>query len=57
MQAARVGRPDGSYSPTGNRYWNGGRAAAQYDWNTLDVRWALFIGPRMPDADEPEDKP
>lgn len=57
MQAARIGRPDGSYSPTGNRYWNGGGMAAQYDWETLDVRWALFIGPRVPDADEPEDKP
>ncbi len=56
-RAARVGRPDGSYSPTGNRYWNGGGAAAQYDWETLEVRWVLFIGPRVPDADEPEDIP
>ena len=56
-RAARIGRPDGSYSPTGNRYWNGGGAAAQYDWETLEVRWVLFIGPRVPDADEPEDKP
>lgn len=57
MRAARVGRPEGSYSPTGNRYWNGGGSGAQYDWQMLDVRWALFIGPRVPDADEPEDKP
>jgi len=56
-RAARIGRPDGSYSPTGNRYWNGGGSAAQYDWETLEVRWVLFIGPRVPDADEPEDKP
>jgi len=56
-RAARIGRPDGSYSPTGNRYWNGNGAAAQYDWETLEVRWVLFIGPRVPDADEPEDKP
>ena len=56
-RAARVGQPDGSYSPTGNRYWNGGGSAAQYDWEMLDVRWALFIGPRVPDYDEPEDKP
>jgi hypothetical protein len=56
-RAARVGRPDGSFSPTGNRYWNGGGAGAQYDWETLNVRWALFVGPRVPDADEPEDKP
>jgi hypothetical protein len=56
-RAARYQRPDGSYSPTGNRYWNGGGLAAQYDWEMLDVRWALFIGPRVPDADEPEDKP
>jgi hypothetical protein len=56
-RAARVGRPDGSFSPTGNRYWNGGGAAAQYDWETLNVRWSLFIGPRVPDEDEPEVKP
>ncbi|MEY4913976.1 MAG: hypothetical protein RJA02_245 [Armatimonadota bacterium] len=56
-RAARVGRPDGSFSPTGNRYWNGGGDGAQYDWETLNVRWALFVGPRVPDADEPEDKP
>ena len=56
-RAAPVGRSDGSFSPTGNRYWNGGGDGAQYDWETLNVRWALFIGPRVPDADEPEDKP
>ena len=43
-RAAPVGRSDGSFSPTGNRYWNG--AAAQDDLETLNVRRELFIGPR-----------
>ncbi|MEY3764911.1 MAG: hypothetical protein RLZ42_1571 [Armatimonadota bacterium] len=55
-RAARVAGLEGSFGRAGNRYWNGGGAAAQYDWETLNVRWALFIGPHVPDADEPEDK-
>jgi hypothetical protein len=55
-RAARVAGLQDSFARTGHRYWNGGGAAAQYDWETLNVRWALFIGPHVPDADEPEDK-
>ena len=55
-RAGRVAGLEGSFGRMGNGYWNGGGAAAQYDWETLNVRWALFVGPHVPDADEPEDK-
>ena len=52
---ARRNSPDGEYSPTGNRYWNGSGESAVYEWDALDVRWIMTIGPRPPDADNPED--
>ncbi len=52
---ARRNSPDGELSPTGNRYWNGGGEGAVYEWDALDVRWILTIGPKPPDADRPED--
>jgi hypothetical protein len=53
---ARVSRPNYTYRPTGIRYWNLSNAAALCGWETLNVRWALS-SPRVPDVDEPEDKP
>jgi Peptidase_C39 like family len=52
---ARRNSPDGPLSPTGNRYWNGGGERAIYEWDALDVRWIMTIGPRPADADNPED--
>ena len=52
---ARRNRPDGELSPTGNRYWNGGGEGALYEWDALDVRWIITVGPKPPDADNPED--
>ncbi|WP_395142565.1 C39 family peptidase [Armatimonas sp.] len=52
---ARRNSPDGELSPTGNRYWNGGGEGALYEWDALDVRWIMTVGPKPPDADNPED--
>ena len=54
--AARLNSPDGSYSPTGNRYWNGSGEGAIYEWDALDVRWIMTFGPTSPDSDRPEDE-
>jgi len=53
---ARLSSPDGSYSPTGNRYWNGGGEGAVYEWEALDVRWIMTFGPNAQNADRPEDE-
>lgn len=53
---ARLNSPDGPYSPTGNRYWNGGGERAIYEWDALDVRWIMTFGPITGDADRPEDE-
>jgi hypothetical protein len=52
---ARRNSPDGELSSTGNRYWNGGGEGAIYEWEALDVRWIMTVGPKPPDADNPED--
>ncbi len=55
-QLARVNAPDGPYSPTGSRYWNGGGNGAIYEWEALDVRWVMTLGETKPgDADRAED--
>lgn len=56
-RAARRSAPWGSFSPTGNRYWNGGGDGAVYEWDALDVRWVMTFGPRDAAADPPEDGP
>jgi hypothetical protein len=53
--AARWERPDGEWSKTGGRYWNGEGRGALYDWDALEVRWAMTFGPVSADADRPED--
>ncbi|MBC7804718.1 MAG: hypothetical protein H7145_01080, partial [Akkermansiaceae bacterium] len=56
-QLARINAPDGPYSPTGSRYWNGGGNGAIYEWEALDVRWAMTFGETKPgDADKAEDE-
>ncbi|MBC7809007.1 MAG: C39 family peptidase [Akkermansiaceae bacterium] len=56
-QLARINAPDGPYSPTGSRYWNGGGNGAIYEWEALDVRWAMTFGETKPgDADRAEDE-
>jgi hypothetical protein len=53
---ARRGGPDGRWSPTGSRYWNGAGEGAFYDWDSLEVRWVMTFGPAAPaGADKPED--
>ena len=54
-QAARWLRPDGGYSPTGGRYWNGDGRGALYDWDALEVRWVMTFGPSPIGSDRPED--
>ena len=55
-QVARRGGPDGSWSPTGGRYWNGGGGRALYDWDALQVRWVMTLGDGAGKAgDTPED--
>lgn len=53
--AARWKRPDGEWSKTGGRYWNGEGKGALYDWQALEVRWVMTFGPVSTDADRPED--
>ncbi len=54
---ARIDSPNGPYSPTGSRYWNGGGNGAIYDWDALDVRWVMTFGDAKPgDADKAEDE-
>lgn len=54
---ARKDAPNGSYSPTGSRYFNGGGAGAVYEWDALDVRWVMTFGDvAPPDADRAEDE-
>ncbi|MBC8138796.1 MAG: hypothetical protein H8F28_23190, partial [Fibrella sp.] len=49
--------PDGPYSPTGSRYWNGGGNGAIYEWEALEVRWVMTFGDTTPgDADKAEDE-
>jgi hypothetical protein len=55
-QAARWGNPQGGWSPTGNRYWNGGGNGATYDWDSLAVRWVMTFGPKDEDSDRAEDE-
>jgi hypothetical protein len=55
-QAARWGNPQGGWSPTGSRYWNGGGSGAAYDWDSLDVRWVMTFGPKDTNADRAEDE-
>ncbi len=56
-QFARRDAPDGPYSSTGSRYWNGGGIGAVYDWDSLDVRWVMTFGDAPPkDADKAEDE-
>lgn len=56
-QLARLNAPDGPYSPTGSRYWNGGGNGAIYEWEALDVRWVMTFGETKPgDADKAEDE-
>jgi hypothetical protein len=53
--AARWERPDGEWSKTGGRYWNGEGNSALYDWDALEVRWIMTFGPGGADDDHPED--
>jgi hypothetical protein len=56
-QAALRGGPMGGWSPTGSRYWNGDGGRAVYDWDALEVRWVMTLGPKPTDgADRPEDQ-
>ena len=56
-QAARRGGPQGGYSPTGVRYWNGDGNKAVYEWDALEVRWVMTIGPQVSGSDRAEDEP
>ena len=53
--AARWSRPDGEWSKTGGRYWNGEGKGALYDWDALEVRWVMTFGPKSEGGDKPED--
>lgn len=53
--AARWNRPDGEWSKTGGRYWNGEGRGALYDWDALEVRWIMTFGPKSEGGDRPED--
>jgi hypothetical protein len=55
-EAAVRGEPRGSWSPTGNRYWNGDGERATYDWEALSVRWVMTFGGTGTDADHAEDE-
>lgn len=55
-QAARRGGPDGAWSPTGSRYWNGDGDKAVYDWDALSIRWVMTFGPKSADSDRAEDE-
>lgn len=55
-QAARWNSPTGGYSPTGVRYWNGDGDKATYDWDALEIRWVMTVGPKDPAADRAEDE-
>ena len=54
-QAARRGGPQGGYSPTGVRYWNGDGSRAVYEWEALEVRWVMTFGPKAAGSDKAED--
>ncbi len=53
--AARWERPDGEWSKTGGRYWNGEGRGALYDWDALEVRWVMTFSASPDGADKPED--
>ncbi|MDX1931021.1 MAG: C39 family peptidase [Capsulimonadales bacterium] len=55
-EAARSGSPAGSWSPTGNRYWNGGGERAVYEWETLGVRWVMTLDGADRESDRAEDE-
>lgn len=53
---APAGGPLGDWSKTGVRYWNGEGGKAVYDWDALQVRWVMTLGPNVPkNADVAED--
>lgn len=54
-QAARKGGPEGGWSPTGVRYWNGDGNKAVYEWDALEVRWLMTFGPQAVGSDKAED--
>jgi hypothetical protein len=37
--------PLAGYSKTGVRYWNGDGDKAVYEWDVLQVRWVITMGP------------
>jgi hypothetical protein len=48
--------PLAGYSKTGVRYWNGDGDRAVYEWDVLQVRWVMTLGPGAPGtADKAED--
>lgn len=49
--------PLAGYSKTGVRYWNGDGDKAVYEWDVLEVRWVMTLGPSAPGSgDKPEDE-
>ena len=48
--------PLAGYSKTGVRYWNGDGDKAVYEWDVLQVRWVMTLGPSAPaGSDKAED--
>lgn len=48
--------PLAGYSKTGVRYWNGDGDKTVYEWDVLQVRWVITLGPSAPvGGDKAED--